>query len=206
MKGSHPGYEEMRLYFGDLHNHCGISYGHGSLEDALNNARERLDFCSVTGHAHWPDMPAVNERNRHVIKYHREGFSKLRKNWSAVRRTMEAWNQEESFLTFLGFEIHSNASGDYTVLYRDFTGSLLYPDSIGTLKKQLQDLSRRGIETLAFPHHTGNLKGARGINWDDLSETRSPIVEIVSMHGCSETDESAAPTLLRATGSTCAFC
>ncbi len=50
-------YDGLHAYYGDLHNHCGISYGHGSLEDALLNAREQLDFCSVTGHALWPDMP-----------------------------------------------------------------------------------------------------------------------------------------------------
>ena len=55
-------YDGMNPYFGDLHNHCAISYGHGPLAAALANAREQLDFCSITGHAHWPDMPAPNER------------------------------------------------------------------------------------------------------------------------------------------------
>ena len=45
-------------FYGDLHNHCGISYGHGSLENALRNATLPLDFVSITGHAYWPDMPA----------------------------------------------------------------------------------------------------------------------------------------------------
>ncbi len=55
------GYEHLHPYYGDLHNHCGISYGVGTLEEAFNNARECLDFCSVTGHAQWPDMPEPNE-------------------------------------------------------------------------------------------------------------------------------------------------
>ena len=46
-----------RLFWGDLHSHCSISYGHGTVEQALARARQQLDFCSVTGHAFWPDMP-----------------------------------------------------------------------------------------------------------------------------------------------------
>ena len=46
----------MNVYYGDIHNHCGISYGHRNLETALENARLQLDFVSITGHALWPDM------------------------------------------------------------------------------------------------------------------------------------------------------
>ena len=51
-------FSRRRVLLGDLHNHCGISYAHGSLEDALANARLQLDFVSVTGHAAWPDIAA----------------------------------------------------------------------------------------------------------------------------------------------------
>jgi len=60
-------YEHLTLYYGDLDNHCGISYGHGTIDEAIHNARERLDFCSVTGHAYWPDMPGPNERTQGLI-------------------------------------------------------------------------------------------------------------------------------------------
>ena len=52
----------LRPFYGDLHNHCDISYGHGSLLEALKRARRQLDFVSVTGHAYWPDMPIDDER------------------------------------------------------------------------------------------------------------------------------------------------
>jgi len=45
-------YTDRTVYYGDLHNHCGSSYGHGSLEDAYRNARLQLDFASVTPHAY----------------------------------------------------------------------------------------------------------------------------------------------------------
>ena len=34
------------LLWGDLHNHCGITYGFGSLQNALKIARSHLDFRS----------------------------------------------------------------------------------------------------------------------------------------------------------------
>lgn len=46
----------MNIYFGDLHNHCGITYGFGSLENAIRRAKSQLDFAAFTGHAMWPDM------------------------------------------------------------------------------------------------------------------------------------------------------
>ena len=30
--------DQLSLYWGDLHNHCGISYGFGSLRNALEQA------------------------------------------------------------------------------------------------------------------------------------------------------------------------
>ena len=40
-----------QLYWGDLHSHCSISYGHGTVDQTLARARQQLDFCSITGHA-----------------------------------------------------------------------------------------------------------------------------------------------------------
>lgn len=41
----------MKTYFGDLHDHCGITYGFGSLENAIN--RQKASWISP----HLPDMP-----------------------------------------------------------------------------------------------------------------------------------------------------
>ena len=38
------------LYWGDLHSHCAVSYGYGTIEQAFANARLHLDFATVTGH------------------------------------------------------------------------------------------------------------------------------------------------------------
>ena len=68
---------QYQLFWGDIHNHCGISYGHGSLERALTLARQQLDFASVTGHAFWPDIPTDRETFGAIIDYHQAGFAKL---------------------------------------------------------------------------------------------------------------------------------
>ena len=47
---------DYKIFWGDLHSHCAISYGEGSLENAIKRASQQLDFCSVTGHAFWPDI------------------------------------------------------------------------------------------------------------------------------------------------------
>ena len=72
-----PAYQDLHVYYGDLHNHCNISYGHGDLEEAYANARLQLDFASVTGHAHWPDMPPAEGRLKYLAEYHQRGFERL---------------------------------------------------------------------------------------------------------------------------------
>ena len=185
----------MRPLYGDIHNHCGISYGHGSLDDALANARERLDFVSITGHAHWPDMPAPTPRFQPVIDFHLEGFEKLKRNWPGMMETLCEANREGEFVVFPAFEIHSCAHGDRNVLYQDLAGEILYPDSIPHLHEMLAALRERGIETLSQPHHVGYRKGTRGIDWSSHCPDFEPLVELVSMHGCSEASETPRPFL-----------
>ena len=47
----------------------------------------------------------------------------------------------------------------------------------------------------AFPHHICYRTGARGINWSVFDKTLSPVLEMVSMHGCSETSLGDRPFL-----------
>jgi hypothetical protein len=139
----------LRPYYGDLHNHCDMSYGHGSLDQALKRARRQLDFVSVTGHAYWPDMPVDD---------------------------------------------HSFALGEYTIVYQDLKRQdLLKADSPAELHERLR--AAYGTRAFAFPHHIGYRLGARGVNWDTMIEDLSPVLEIISMHGCSETSMGDRPFL-----------
>ncbi len=187
-------YDFVPLY-GDIHNHCGISYGHGPLSDALANARERLDFVSVTGHAHWPDMPEAIPRRKATIEYHLKGFAKLKAGWSAMMEELREKNEEGEFVIFPAFEVHFCATGDRNILYKGLEGEILYPSDLMDLNEQLRELRHRGFDTLAQPHHIGYKKGTRGIDWSSFDPEFAPVVELISMHGCSEGSDNTHPFL-----------
>jgi hypothetical protein len=188
-------YARYQTFFGDIHNHCGISYAHGSLEDALNNARQRLDFVSVTGHAHWPDMPEPDEEIQYIIDFHEKGFAKLKAGWNEMMETLRSFDQQGSFVVFPGFEVHFTATGDRNIVYRDLSGEILYPTDLDDLHAQLRRLREQGIDSIAQPHHVGYRTGTRGIDWGSFSDGFAPFVEMLSMHGCSESNENTRPFL-----------
>ena len=189
------GYENLNVYYGDIHNHCGISYGHGTLEDAFANARLQLDFCSVTGHGHWPDMPRDEERLEGIVEYHEKGFAKLRQGWERVKAVTEANNKDDEFVTFLSYEWHCMKSGDHTIIYNGSEGDIIPAASLSELKQALLERKHEGIDAIVMPHHISYPKGYRGINWADFTSDFTPIIEIISMHGCSESDDAPYPPL-----------
>jgi len=182
----------LNLYWGDIHNHCAISYGHGSLARALTLARQQLDFVSVTGHAFWPDMPTDRARHARTIDIHTMGFERLHAGWDRVLTTMRDNNQEGEFVVFPSYEWHSLAHGDHHVLYRDIDGALIGGDTLPDVRTAL---ARQGNPFILVPHHIGYARGVRGTNWDTYAPNHSPIVEIYSLHGCSESDEAPYPML-----------
>ncbi|NNE94151.1 MAG: DUF3604 domain-containing protein [Verrucomicrobiales bacterium] len=188
-------YENLSPFFGDMHNHCGISYGHGSLEDALSNAREQLDFVSITGHAHWPDMPGPSERIQYIIDFHEEGFARLKSVWPKMMETLRKRDAEGEFVIFPGFEVHFCATGDRNMLYKNLDGEILYPTNLDDLHTQLAALRQAGQDSIAQPHHVGYRTGTRGIDWDSFDPAFAPFVEMLSMHGCSENSENPRPFL-----------
>lgn len=174
--------------YGDIHNHCDLSYGHGRFADALARAALQLDFVSITGHAAWPDMPVNEPSVAHIVDFHVKGFAKLREGWQGhFARLAEA--STGGFTVFPGYEIHSGQHGDYTIVYRDLAPEPLHLADSPTELRRALDAALPG-RALAFPHHIGYRQGARGINWDTFDAGLSPFVEMFSMHGCAETSES----------------
>jgi hypothetical protein len=190
-----PAYRGLHVYYGDLHNHCNISYGHGDLEEAYANARLQLDFASVTGHAHWPDMPPAEGRLKYLVEYHQRGFERLASVWDRVQDTTEAFHEEHRFVSFLSFEWHSMRHGDYCVYYKGSRGEILRSPDIASMRRELSALAGRGVGAVMIPHHICYLRGYRGINWEDFDERFSPVVEVLSMHGCAEDDDAPRPYL-----------
>lgn len=186
-------YKNLQVYYGDIHNHCGLSYGHGSFKEAVQNAKLQLDFASVTLHAVWPDMPVNDEKLDYLVEYHRAGFAKAAKNWAAYLQAVEEENQPGHFLLFPSYEWHSNFYGDHCIYYRRGTGQpiLEAPDLTG-IRAQLGQLD---TDAFLIPHHIGYKQGYRGINWNEFSEQYSPVVEIFSFHGSSEASDGPYPYL-----------
>ena len=189
------GYEELTTYFGDLHSHCEVGYGHGSLPDLFHNARLQLDFAAVTVHAHWPDIPAGDGRLAALVDYHQQGFTKTGNAWPHVQEVVEAHHQPGRFITFLGFEWHSNQYGDHNVYFNGSAGDIIRATSLEELRQTLRHLRRQGVEAMFIPHHIGYKQGYRGINWDAFTPELSPVVEIMSMHGASESHDAPYPYL-----------
>ena len=113
-----PSASDLKMYWGDLHNHCNITYGHGDMRDAFEAAKEQLDFVSVTPHAMWPDIPGADDpRLKWVIDYHTGAFKRLREgNYDKYVAMTKEYNKEGEFLTFTGYECHSMAHGDHVAL------------------------------------------------------------------------------------------
>ena len=180
----------MQLYWGDLHNHCGISYGYGALENALTAARGQLDFCSVTGHAQWHDMPAGAKGFEFIEDFHRRGFAKLAGDWDKVRTTMAEANAPGRFVTLQSYEAHSRTYGDHHILSPSDDLPLIEADSPPALIEAIAPLP-----AIAVPHHVAYVPGYRGINWSAFDPGISPIVEVFSKHGASMSDTGPYPYL-----------
>jgi hypothetical protein len=60
--------------------------------------------------------------------------------------------------------------------------------------QQLQQMARQS-GAICVPHHIGYAPGYRGLDWRYFDETVSPLVEIYSLHGCSESEEAPYPML-----------
>ena len=176
------------LFWGDLHAHCAVSYGYGSLERAFRLASEHLDFCSVVGHATWHDMPVDRKRHGFIIDYHTDGFARLKRNWKHVQETVGRYNQPGRFVSFLGYEWHSCAYGDHNIYYPGDDGEIIERDSLEELDEAFD-----GRDVMVHPHHIGYGEGFRGINWSHFDARRSPAVEILSGHGGSERDGGPYP-------------
>jgi hypothetical protein len=184
----------LRPFYGDIHNHCSLSYGHGRLEDALLRAKRQLDFVSITGHAYWPDMPVDDPRVAHIVDFHVKGFARLEQAWPGHFALLKAFDEAGRFTVFPGYEIHSFEHGDYTILYKDLDRrEIVKADSPAELRLALE--ARYPGAALAFPHHIGYRQGARGINWSSLDPRLSPVLEMISMHGCSEDSLTDRPFL-----------
>ena len=186
VKRKMPSLKDLKVFWGDVHNHCNVTYGHGDLSDALAAAEQQLDFASVTPHALWPDIPSGDDpRLGWVIGYHTAAFKRLRiGGYARYLKAMEQANRDGKFLTFPSYECHSMEHGDHVALFRTFDAPLVECTSVPDLKRKLKN-----YDCYITPHHMGYITGFRGYNWAAFREdAQTPFVEMFSRHGLAETD------------------
>lgn len=181
-----------KIAFGDIHNHNAHGYGKGSIERSLDIARSHLDFYAFTGHASWHDLnPERDARLAHFSK----GFERLKQTWPRVQEAIAQANEPGIFAAFLGFEWHSNYYGDQCVIFPDDYKDICYAEDLDGLRSFCRENN-----AMLLPHHVAYPKGVRGLNWDYYDPDLAPVVEIYSMHGCSETDRSPYPMRMGSPG------
>ena len=183
--------EGQQLFWGDLHNHNAVGYAKGSLERSIDLAREHLDFFAFTGHASWHDMPKM-PGDRHLKWVN--GFKVHRDHWPKTRRLIEDANSDD-FVAFLGYEWHSSWYGDYCMIFSEDEENLFLPDHV----EKLLDFAAEK-KALAIPHHVGYKRGWRGANFDHYRSLTSPVVELFSEHGCTESDRAPFPMIRHSNG------
>ena len=176
----------MNFFWGDLHNHCAVSYGQGTPAQALARARQHLDFCTITGHAFWPDIPMDLVTQNTIVGMHLGGFAKLQHFWRSLLAELAAANVPGKFVTLPSYEWHSMEFGDYNCYAPHHELELIDGPDLATLTHRVVERSR---EFFLLPHHCAYVPGFRGTNWKAFDGGRSPLVEIYSNHGCGEADD-----------------
>ena len=182
---------KYRLYWGDLHNHNEVGYATGSLARSIDVAREHLDFFAFTGHASWHDMPNM-PGDRHMKWVN--GFKANADHWPKTRRMLRDAVTDD-FVALLGYEWHSSRFGDYCTVFPEDQPELFLPDHVDKL---LDFAAAKGA--LAIPHHVAYQQGWRGANFSHYRSGVSPIVEVFSEHGCSESSAAPLPYIRHSMG------
>jgi hypothetical protein len=120
-----------------------------------------------------------------------DGFKAHRKHWPKTRELLRAANSKD-FTALLGYEWHSSHFGDYCLIFPEDQPDLYLPDHV----EKLLDFAAEK-EALAIPHHLAYARGWRGANFDYFASAVSPVVEIFSEHGCSESVTSPVGDFIR---------
>jgi len=169
------GDNDTKLYFGDMHGQTSHTVGTGSLEKYFSFARDcaGMDFCGWQGN----DFQINDEK------------------WNEVRKATKAFNQENIFITFLGYEWSGLTpnGGDHNVFFL-YDNPTFYPSSnwleppdsvhisdnaptIPDLFKKVKDRK----DVMIIPHIGGRYGTLKYFNPDF-----TPVIEVHSHHGTFE--------------------
>ena len=157
-----PSIGGFNIYYGHLHNHCNVSDGTGTPDDAYNYAKNTalLDFFSLADHSGAID---ANE-------------------WTAMKTAADAYNEPGVFSAFRGFEWTSSGSyGHVAVINSNDYCTTSSPTN--TFSDLCNWLNTR--ECVAFFNHPGR-ENAAGTEFSHFSTT--PSTKIVGMELWNKND------------------
>jgi hypothetical protein len=156
----------MNTYWGEMHTHTFCGGGSWrTIEEAAATAKEHLDF--------W----APGEHHNHA------SF-----DWERICKVTSQANEPGRFVALPGHEV-SNVNGDFNAYYpSEYPPAYLGSDLLEFFEQV------RANGGIVIPHHTGYKVGCRGMQWDKFfQQDIAPLLEIFSMHGCSERDPGPYP-------------
>lgn len=151
-----------------------------SLNKWYQHMRKVSDFFTI---AYYPYHMVVNKNG---FKSEEEiDYKLMESQWKTIENFLIDKSKTDNYINFLGFEWQGTGEdGDHNIYFKDDMGDIL-------LKPRYEDLVEvySGKDVIGIPHHLAYSLGNRGKNWDTHNEKFSPIAEIYSHHGSSESDE-----------------
>lgn len=174
-----------KLFWGDAHYNLRAGYI-GRIEEIYKYHREQhlVDFVMIAYYPHARSQPLPGGYQGEIPEPH----ELQKQNWNILRDFAEKYCNAPELPVFPGYEWHGNSSyGDHNVFFRKDPPSEIF--HFATLPELYNALREYGKDAMAIPHHTAYIPGVRSKNWNVHDEKLSPVSEIFSSHGCSETDE-----------------
>lgn len=152
---------DFNVYYGHLHNHCSVSDGAGTPDEAYNYARNtgKLDFFSLADHS-----SAITASE-----------------WTSMKAAADKYNQEGVFTALCGFEWTENVLGHVAVINSDNYITTASPAN--TFSGLCNWLNNN--ECVAFFNHPGR-NNSTGLEFDHF--TSVPTNKIVGMELWNKTD------------------
>jgi hypothetical protein len=131
VSAQHAQIGDFNVYYGSLHNHCAISDGKGTVNEAYISAKSHYDFFGLSDHG---EMMTLSE-------------------WNSMKDNAYAYNEEGTYVTFWGFEWSSPFTGHALVVGSDNYCSAISL-STNNFAKLLNWVNTH--ECIAFFNHPGD--------------------------------------------------
>lgn len=177
-----------QLFWGDLHKHMtGPGTDRNELDAVLGYARQHLDISVVQC---YPFKWYRKGREGGIREESVGPDAEFESWWRDIQDASARNNCPKEFITVPAYEWNGNRTrwGDHNVYYKDEGNPLDQAWDLSTLLKNASDR-----EALVVPHHTAYEVGNRGKEWTIYDDQLSPLAELYSSHGSSESIDSPVP-------------